>query len=146
MRVRRPGWQSRQQNNGINSNQPSAVRFNRVVASFAVQSSVPEVSHVERSVGRQEQLLREHFHQQTQILNSLEIKIQQVSHQMRNRPKELGYPWETGVSEDQLKVDDGLGAEYLLPTELCGTPEVISFLSSKTFTWYKIHLTQKTQS
>ncbi|CAN9243604.1 unnamed protein product [Alternaria alternata] len=104
-----------------------AVRFNRVVASFAVQSSVPEVSHVERSVGRQEQLLREHFHQQTQILNSLEIKIQQVSHQMRNRPKELGYPWETGVSEDQLKVDDGLGAEYLLPTELCGTPEGTTF-------------------
>jgi hypothetical protein len=64
---------------------------------------------------------------------------------MRNRPKELGYPWETGVSEDQLKIDDGLGAEYLLPTELCGTPEVISFLLSKPFTWYKIHPTQKSQ-
>jgi hypothetical protein len=42
--------------NAISSNQPSAVRSNEVVASFAVQFSVPEVSHVERFVGRREQL------------------------------------------------------------------------------------------
>jgi hypothetical protein len=96
-----------------------------VRSSIPIKSGVPEVSHVERSIGWEEQFLREHIHQQTQRLNSLEIIVQQVFHQMRNRPQELGFPWETGVSEDQLKIDDGLGAEYLLPVELCETPEVI---------------------
>lgn len=112
--------------NSMSTNPSSAVRSNEILASFAVQFSVPEVSHVERSGSQQEQSLRQHFHQQTQKLNDLEIKVQQVFHQIRKKPKELGFPWETGVPEDQLKVDDGLGAEYLLPVELCGTPEVTS--------------------
>lgn len=49
---------------------------------------------------------------------------------MGNRPKELGFPWEIGVPEDHLRIDDGLGAEYFLPVELCETPEVLfPFLS-----------------
>lgn len=44
---------------------------------------------------------------------------------MGNRPKELGFPWEIGVPEDHLRIDDGLGAEYFLPVELCETPEVL---------------------
>lgn len=131
--------------NGTDSNPPFTVRSNEVVGSFAVQSSVPEISHVEHFVGQQEQLFRQHLHQQTERFNSLEIKFQQVFHQMRNRPKELGFPWETGVPEDQLRVDDGLGAEYLLPVELCGTPEVTSPLLSRLLTWYRIHSTQRIQ-
>ncbi|EKG18465.1 hypothetical protein MPH_04267 [Macrophomina phaseolina MS6] len=68
--------------------------------------------------------LRQQAHQQTQKLNNLETKFQQLLPQMENRLKELGFPWETGVPEDQLKIDDGLGAEYLLPVELCETPEL----------------------
>ena len=98
---------------------------------------------MERSVSRQERLLTQHFHQQTQKLNSLEIKVQQLFRQMRNMPKELGYPWETGQSEDQLKIDDGLGAKYLLPVEFCRTPEVIFPLLSGPLTWYKTHALQK---
>lgn len=70
--------------------------------------------------------LRQRVHRQTQKLNNLDIKVQHILHRMENRPQELGFPWETGVPEDQLKIDDGLGAEYLLPVKLCETPEVIS--------------------
>ena len=44
--------------NGISSNPPSAVRSNEVVASFAVQFSAPEVTHVTRFIGRDEELDR----------------------------------------------------------------------------------------
>jgi hypothetical protein len=57
--------------------------------------------------------------------------LEKVFYQMRNRPKELGFTWETGAPERQLKVDDGLGAEYFLPVELCTTPEVNSPLLSR---------------
>jgi hypothetical protein len=75
--------------------------------------------------------LTQDVHRQRQKLNNLDIKFQQILHQMENRPKELGFPWETGLPEDQLKIDDGLGTEYLLPVELCETPEVISPLLSR---------------
>lgn len=74
--------------------------------------------------------LEQHVHRQTQKLNKLDIKVQQMLRQIENRPKELGFPWETDVPEDRLKVDDGLGAEYFLPVELCETPEVMSFLKA----------------
>lgn len=70
--------------------------------------------------------LTEHVHWQTKKLNNLDTKFQQIRRQMKNRPKALGFPWESGAPEDQLKVDDGLGAEYLLPVKLCETPEVIA--------------------
>jgi hypothetical protein len=73
------------------------------------------------------QSLRQHVYWLAQRLSHLDVQIRQT----QNRPKELGYPWETGMMEDQLKIDDGLGAEYLLPVELCETPEVISSVLSR---------------
>ncbi|KAF2731935.1 hypothetical protein EJ04DRAFT_358462 [Polyplosphaeria fusca] len=37
--------------------------------------------------------------------------------------RDHGFPWETGTPQDHLRIDDGLGAEYFLPVELCETPE-----------------------
>jgi hypothetical protein len=75
--------------------------------------------------------LGQHVHQQTQKLNNLKITVQQLLHQLQRRPKELGFPWETDTPENHLKIDDGLGAEYFLPVELCETPKVTHpFLST----------------
>ncbi|KAF2276576.1 HET-domain-containing protein [Westerdykella ornata] len=69
--------------------------------------------------------LRRYVYQQTQRLDTLDITAQWIVRQMTNKPKQLGYPWETGMLEDHLKIDDGLGAEYFLPVSLCETLEVV---------------------
>lgn len=69
--------------------------------------------------------LKERVDQNTQHITHLANSVQQIQCQMNNRPKELGYPWESSVPESQLIVDDGLGDTYHLPTQLCETPEVI---------------------
>lgn len=71
--------------------------------------------------------LKQQVVQQMRKIASLEFKVKHILLQLESKPKELGYPWETGVREDQLKIDDGLGAEYFLPVALCETPKVISF-------------------
>lgn len=68
-------------------------------------------------------------HQQRQEVEYLKTKVQTLLDQMSKRPKEIGFPWETGLPEDELRVDDGLGAEYLLPVDLCKTPKVIFLFS-----------------
>jgi len=40
------------------------------------------------------------------------------------RPKELGYAWETGPPKDHLLVDDGLDPPFLLPLSLCSSYQV----------------------
>lgn len=71
----------------------------------------------------------------TQMLNYLDKKIEHKSWQLNNRPRELGYTWES-IPDGQLRIDDGLGAEYLLPVELCETPGVIYSLP---FNFYAMH-------
>jgi hypothetical protein len=45
---------------------------------------------------------------------------------LSKRPKELGYPWETGLAKDHITVDDGLNTPFVLPLDLCYTPQVKS--------------------
>ncbi|KAF3031307.1 hypothetical protein E8E12_000040, partial [Didymella heteroderae] len=89
-----------------------AVRSNEVVASFAVQFSVPEVSHVERFVGRQEQL--DAIHQELQYNGSRKTVVAHGLGGMGKTQLALKYAqqyrqeysavfWVDSKSEDTLK-------------------------------------------
>lgn len=46
-----------------------------------------------------------------------------ISALLSDRPKELGYPWETGSPKDHLIIDDGLEKPFILPLDFCSTPK-----------------------
>lgn len=69
----------------------------------------------------------DHIFNQTKAIRDMGSKIQKLLDQVESRPKEIGYPWETGITQDRVKIDDGLGPEYFLPISWCATPEVRSF-------------------
>ncbi|KAF3029576.1 hypothetical protein E8E12_000791 [Didymella heteroderae] len=89
-----------------------AVRSNEVVASFTVQFSVPEVSHVERFVGRQEQL--DAIHQELQHDGSRKTVVVHglggmgktqlaLEYAQRHRNEYSAVFWVNSKSEDTLK-------------------------------------------
>ncbi|KUJ08875.1 uncharacterized protein LY89DRAFT_328516 [Mollisia scopiformis] len=48
------------------------------------------------------------------------------------KPKDLGYPWETGQTGEYVKIDDGLEKPFYLPFDLCSTPkDFIGILTHK---------------
>lgn len=90
----------------------SIVRSNEVVASFAVQFSVPEVSHVERFVGRQEQL--DAIHQELQHDGSRKTVVVHglggmgktqlaLEYAQQHRKEHSAVFWVNSKSEDTLK-------------------------------------------
>jgi hypothetical protein len=90
----------------------STVRSNEAVASFAVQFSVPEVSHVERFVGRQEQL--DAIHQELQHDGSRKTVVVHglggmgktqiaLEYAQRHRQEYSAVFWGNSKSEDTLK-------------------------------------------
>src|SRR6201999_2836549 len=72
-------------------------------------------------------------------MKNLRVTVQKFREDVRTlvglpsqRPKELGFFWETGRLENHVVVDDGLGPVFYLPYDLCSTPKVTASTPSIT--------------
>lgn len=64
----------------------------------------------------------ESLHDQIGNLTLLLKQPLEPSHSLK--PKDLGYPWETGTPDQHIRIDDGLDPRYFLPLDFCSSPKV----------------------
>ncbi|OIW23549.1 hypothetical protein CONLIGDRAFT_686477 [Coniochaeta ligniaria NRRL 30616] len=90
-----------------------------MVSSGHIEDLLKRLEHV-----REEVVLRLNIVSHENVMaatNQTNQQLKAIEALLSERPKELGYPWETGPPKDHVIIDDGLDRPFILPFDLCST-------------------------